>query len=64
MQPGIQLPDSLQCGDSCSAALKMKLAEKDAQGHGGFGAPSKLAMGELPRPARTNGVPPINFNGR
>jgi hypothetical protein len=42
----------------------MKLAEKDAQGHGGFGAPSKLAMGELPRPARTNGVPPINFNGR
>ena len=39
--------------------LKMKLAEKDAELAGGFGAPSSLALGELP-----TRVPPLNLHGQ
>jgi hypothetical protein len=41
--------------------LKTKLAEKDAELAGGFGAPTKLALGELPTQVA---VPPLALPGQ
>jgi hypothetical protein len=44
--------------------LKTKLAEKDAELAGGFGAPTKLALGELPNPGYPSPVPPLALPGQ
>jgi hypothetical protein len=44
--------------------LKTKLAEKDAELAGGFGAPTKLALGELPTPGAPTLVPPLALPGQ